>query len=152
MQADSLPAEPQEKPKNPGVGSLPLLQGIFLTQESNQGLLHCRLILYQLSSQIKGKTTAATSQVGIKGNALTLLSIRAHAEAPQSCPTLCGPRTVGRQTPSFMGFPRHGHWAGHHAFLQGIFPTPRWNLRLLMLPALAGGFFTTNATWEAQAC
>ena len=30
-------------------GSLSLLQGIFLTQESNQGLLHCRWILYQLS-------------------------------------------------------------------------------------------------------
>ena len=31
------------------VGSLSLLQGIFLTQESNWGLLHCRQILYQLS-------------------------------------------------------------------------------------------------------
>ena len=46
---DSLPAEPQEKPKNTGLGSLSLLQGIFLTQESNWGLLHCRWILYQLS-------------------------------------------------------------------------------------------------------
>ena len=51
LQADSLPAEPQGKPKNTGVGSLPLLQWIFLTQESNQGLLHCRWILYQLSYQ-----------------------------------------------------------------------------------------------------
>ena len=42
LQADSLPAEPQGKPKNTGVGSLSLLQWIFLTQESNQGLLHCR--------------------------------------------------------------------------------------------------------------
>ena len=49
LQGDSLPSEPQGKPKNTGVGSLPLLQWIFLTQESNQGLLHCRQILYQLS-------------------------------------------------------------------------------------------------------
>ena len=35
--------------QNTGVSSLSLLQGIFLTQESNQGLLHCRQILYQLS-------------------------------------------------------------------------------------------------------
>ena len=35
--------------QNTGVGSLSLLQGIFPTQESNQSLLHCRLILYQLS-------------------------------------------------------------------------------------------------------
>ena len=51
LQADSLPAEPQGKPKNTGVGSLSLLQAIFPTQESNQGLLHCRQILYQLSYQ-----------------------------------------------------------------------------------------------------
>ena len=33
LQADSLPAEPQGKPKNTGVGSLSLLQRIFPTQE-----------------------------------------------------------------------------------------------------------------------
>ena len=49
MQVDSLPAEPQRKPKNTEVGSLSLLQWIFLTQELNRGLLHCRWILYQLS-------------------------------------------------------------------------------------------------------
>ena len=32
-----------------GVGSRSLLQGIFPTQGSNPGLLHCRWILYQLS-------------------------------------------------------------------------------------------------------
>ena len=35
--------------QNTGVGSLSLLQGIFPTQGSNPGLLHCRWILYQLS-------------------------------------------------------------------------------------------------------
>ena len=49
LQVDSLPAEPQGKPKNTGVGSLSLLWWIFLTQESNWGLLHFRRILYQLS-------------------------------------------------------------------------------------------------------
>ena len=43
---------PRNSPgQNTGVGSLSLLQGIFPTQESNQGLLHCRQILYQLSYQ-----------------------------------------------------------------------------------------------------
>ena len=51
LQAASLPAEPQGKPKNIGVGSLSVLQKIFLTLESNWGLLHCRWILYQLSYQ-----------------------------------------------------------------------------------------------------
>ena len=51
FQADSLPSEPARKPKNTGVVSLSLLQQIFLTQQSNQSLLHCRWILYQLSYQ-----------------------------------------------------------------------------------------------------
>ena len=42
LQVDSLPVEPQGKPKNNGVGSLSLLQRIFLTQESNRSLLCCR--------------------------------------------------------------------------------------------------------------
>ena len=51
LKADSLPAELPGKPKNTGVGSLSLLQWICPTQGSNQGLLHCRWILYQLSYQ-----------------------------------------------------------------------------------------------------
>ena len=51
LQEDSSPAESQGKPKNTGVASLSLLQWIFLTQESNQGLMHCRQVLYQLSYQ-----------------------------------------------------------------------------------------------------
>ena len=42
LQVDSLPAEPPGKPKNNGVDSLSLPQGIFQTQKSNHGLLHCR--------------------------------------------------------------------------------------------------------------
>ena len=55
LQADVLPAEPQGKPKNTGVGkgkpknigvgSLFFLQHVFPMQELNQGLLHCRRIL-----------------------------------------------------------------------------------------------------------
>ena len=51
LQVDSLAAERQGKLKNTGVGSLSLLQQIFLTQESYRDLMHCRQILYQLSYQ-----------------------------------------------------------------------------------------------------
>ena len=57
LQVDSLPAEPQRKPKNTRVGSLSLLQWIFPTQKLNQGLLHCRWILYQLNYQGSPKGT-----------------------------------------------------------------------------------------------
>ena len=64
LQADSLPAEPQRKPKNIGVGSLSLLQGIFLTEELNWGLLHCRQILYQLSDE----RSPESEKAGLKFN------------------------------------------------------------------------------------
>ena len=73
LQADSLPAEPQGKPKNTGMGSISLLQEIFLTQESNGGLLHCRWILYQLSYQGRPMCKVQFSWV------------------TQSCPTLATP-------------------------------------------------------------
>ena len=54
--SDSLPPHELYSPwtspgQDTGVGSLSLLQGIFPTQESNRGLLHCRRILYQLCNQ-----------------------------------------------------------------------------------------------------
>ena len=42
--------------KNTGVGCHSLLQGIFPTQGSNSGLLHCGWILYQLSYQGSPRT------------------------------------------------------------------------------------------------
>ena len=57
LQVDSLPVEPQGKPRNTRVGSLSLFQGIFLTQESNWGLLHYRHILYQLSQLLQGSNS-----------------------------------------------------------------------------------------------
>ena len=61
LQADYLPAEPQGKPKNTGVGSLSLLQWIFSTQELNRGLLYCRRILYQLSYEGSPDTCVLTT-------------------------------------------------------------------------------------------
>ena len=54
------PAESQRKPKNTGVGSLSLLQLIFLTQELNLDLLHCRWIPYQLCGST-GKESACNA-------------------------------------------------------------------------------------------
>ena len=43
---------PRNSPgQNTGLGSCSLLQGIFPTQGSNPGLLHCRQILFQLNYQ-----------------------------------------------------------------------------------------------------
>ena len=67
LQVDSLPTEPQGKPKNPGLGSLSLLQRIFQTQESNRGLLHCRWILYQLSYQGSPNCSVVSDSLQLHG-------------------------------------------------------------------------------------
>ena len=56
VMSDSLPPHglysPWDSPgQTTGVGGLSLLQGIFPTQGSNPGLLHCRWFLYQMSHQ-----------------------------------------------------------------------------------------------------
>ena len=51
LQADFLPSEPPGKPKNTGMGTLSLFQGVFPIQGLNPGLLHCRQILYHLSQE-----------------------------------------------------------------------------------------------------
>ena len=45
-----------------GVGGLSLLQQIFLTQEMNWGLLHCRCILYQLAIRQELNTAQTNSE------------------------------------------------------------------------------------------
>ena len=82
LQADSLPAEPQGKLKNTGVGSLSLLQWIFLTQELNQGLLHCRWIVYQLSYQGSPQEEEWDLESWILPNKI-LLQINTHIQTPQ---------------------------------------------------------------------
>ena len=49
LQPDGLYSPWNSPGQNTGVGSLSLLQGIFPTQGSNPGLLHCKWILFQLS-------------------------------------------------------------------------------------------------------
>ena len=48
--------------KNTGVGSHSLLQGIFPTQGSNPGLLHCSQILYHLSKPLQYSWVSLVAQ------------------------------------------------------------------------------------------
>ena len=83
LQVDSLTIQPPGKPKNTGVGSLSLLQGIFPTQGSNQGLLHCRWILYQPSTQgSPALTNRTTETLSCCRQPSTLQPLRAHRVLP----------------------------------------------------------------------
>ena len=93
-------------------GSLSLLQGIFLTQESNWGLLHCKGILYQLSylllqllsrfSRVQHHRRQPTrlprpwdspgKNTGVGCHCLLqCMKVKSESEVAQSCPTLSNP-------------------------------------------------------------
>ena len=58
--------------------------------------------------------------------------------------------TVALQAPLSVGFSRQEYWSGFPCPPLGDLPAPRIKPVSLTSPALAGGFFTTNATWEAH--
>ena len=85
--SDSLQPHGQYSPwnslgQNTGVGSPSLLQGIFPTQESNWGLLHCRRILYQLSYEgsRKGRTINEKEKFVSLNQNYKLLFNKSHAK------------------------------------------------------------------------
>ena len=56
--------------------------------------------------------------------------------------------TVPHQAPLSMGFARHEYWSGLPCPPPWDLPNPGIEPAPLMSPALAGGFFTTSATWK----
>ena len=74
------------------------------------------------------------------------------AKLLEACLILCDPidQTIVHQASLSMGFPRQKYWSGLPSPLPGDLPNTGIEPTSLMSPALAGGFFTTSATWEAQ--
>ena len=61
------------------------------------------------------------------------------------------PWTVVHQAPLSMGLSRQEYWSGLPS-LSGDLSDPGIESVSFMPPGLAGGFFTTSATWEALFC
>ena len=121
LQPDSIPAEPQGKPKNTGVGSHSFLQGIFPTWELNQGLLHCRGILYQLSYR-EARASIFLSKLIKKRGKGRKEGRKGKGKVIQSCLTLCDLMDY-----TVWNSPGQNTGVGSHFLLQGIFPTQGWN-------------------------
>ena len=58
--------------------------------------------------------------------------------------------TIDPQASLSMGFSGQEYWKGLPCPPPGDIPDPGIKPAFLMSPALADGFFTTSATWEAQ--
>ena len=68
-----------------------------------------------------------------------------------SCVRLCATLwTTAHQAPLSMGFSRQEYWSGLPCPPPGDLPDSGIEPRSLMSPALAGGFLTASATWEAE--
>ena len=133
LQVDSLLSEPPGKLKNTRVGSLSLLQGIFLIQKSNQGLLHCRQILYQLSYQGSPKIGR---YLNCRQTACICVVSHVHLFVTSW--------TIACQALLSMEFSRQEYWSALPFPPPGDLPDPGIKATSPVSHALAGGFFTTE--------
>ena len=72
------------------------------------------------------------------------------AKSLQSCPSLCNPADCSSQAPLSMGFSRQEYWSELPCPPPGDLPNPGIKPVSLVSPELAGRFFATGTTWEAQ--
>ena len=75
-----------------------------------------------------------------------------HAKLFQSCPTPCDPMDCSPSGSSVHGIlqARLLQWVSMPSMHSGDLPDPGIKPMSLLSLALAGGFFTTSATWEAR--
>ena len=73
-----------------------------------------------------------------------------NAQLLQVCPTLCDPTDCSPPGSSVCEIFQVEHWSGLAFPTPGDLPDPGIEPMSLTSPALAGRFFTTSATWEAQ--
>ena len=78
------------------------------------------------------------------------LSLAVWVQMPTCVWLFVTPWTTSRQALLSMGFSRQEYWSGLPFPSPGDLPNPGIKPTSLMPPALAGVFFTTSTTWEAQ--
>ena len=93
-----------------------------------------------------GDPPASPSQPGCKSQYLGQRS----CSSPSRVRLFATPWTVAHQAPLSMGFSRQEHWSGLPQPPPRDLPHPGIAPASLPSPALAGGFFTTGTTREAQ--
>ena len=96
--------------KGTGVGCHFLLQGIFSTQGSSPGFLHCRQTLYHLSHQ-----RSRWLPWFVKGGLIVKVKVKSLSRVR----LFATQWTIAHQAPSSMGVSRQEYWSGLP------FPSPR---------------------------
>ena len=106
------------------------------------------LILYisTLPNSWMGSRSCLVTSLGF--SVYSIMCVCMHAKSLQLCPTLCDPVDCS-QAPLSLGFSRQEYWSGSLCPPPGELPDPCIEDVSRKSPALAGGFFTTSAIWEA---
>ena len=99
----------------------------------------------KLSTRLRGEDIYIHNSDFVQNSGLPASLIDLHAKLFQLCPTLCDP-----MAPLSMGFSRQEYWSGVPFHSPGDLSDPGIKSESLLSPTLAGGFFTTSATWEAR--
>ena len=90
----------------------------------------------------------------LKASPCSVLMCCKHPLLEFSCWVVSGsfttPWTVARQAPLFTGFSRQEYWSGFPCPPPGDLPNPGIEPTSLVSPALAGRYFTSGVTWEAN--
>ena len=123
----------------------------FFIHSSVDGHLACSCILAIIDSEAMKIGVHVSFQIRVFSRYILRSGVAASCvcACAQSCLTLCTPWTVACQASLPMGFFKQEYWSGvpfptaGDLFDSGVEPMS------LASPALAGGFFTTSATWEA---
>ena len=107
------------------------------------------------SHQCLGMTEKATKLVSqtlllLTNNSQSNVCVCVCVESLQSCVTRLQLWTIARQAPLPMGFSRQEYWGVLPCPPPGDLPNPGVEPTSLMVPALAGRFFTTGASCEAS--
>ena len=118
-------------------------------------------IFHLVTCKAKGHTHCPTEPSALEPLSVPLRVAPSAGHPPvqsrvHSCSAACHvrltatPGTVAHQAPLSVGWILQARiLEGLPSLLQGILPSQESN-PLLMSPSLAGGFFTTSVTWEAQ--
>ena len=109
------------------------------------------------SSQTKW-TTKYTACISFKWENFLLVFFRTIIRILTMCMLSCFSRvqlfavpwSVTHQAPLSMGFSRQEYWHGLPCPSPGALPNPGIEPKSHISPELAGGFFATSTTWEAQ--
>ena len=132
----------QRLEQSEGFDAVLLAWGLRITCQGNEDLIQWM--------NVRNQILPITSELGNWPRSLNQCHAWLCAKSLQSCSTLWGPMDCILPGFSVRGILQAGilEWVAISS--SGDLPYPGIELTSLESPALAGGFFTTSATWEVQ--